>query len=489
MTPALPDLLETAPRHGSRIALIHREGDVTYDDLAERVATAAGGLADAGVSGGMHVVSVMHNAVDSVVAFHAAMRCGAIVVALGGGAGPLDIAHAIARTSPHLCLAPGHRVAELGLQHSSVPWVARPEGSPRPGAPTQRDDPCLVLFTSGTTSRPKGVVHSRRTLGAAAENFTTAARLTADDRIFLVSPLASITGILQALCMAPMLGAAVVLEDRFDPSASLDLLLDAGGTFYGGPDVVLARLFATARDRGIDRVGLRTVSLGGTMLDPALLREAEDDFGVGVTRAYGSSEAPFSTATPIGDPTDLRLDSDGVALDGVEVRTGTKNDPSELALRGPHVMLRYLDDEDNEAAFDDGWYCTGDIAEITDGGRIRIVGRIKDVAIRNGVKIALPEVESAVAALDGIDRCVAYRVADPQTGEHVGIAVVASSAPELDDINRSLLASGMTKSKLPEEMVVWTGPFPETATGKLRRPAIADRARDETRQVVARLAK
>ena len=250
---------------------------------------------------------------------------------------------------------------------------------------------------------------------------------------------------------------------------------------------MLARIFAAARDRGRDRVGLRKVSLGGTMLDPLLLREAEEDFDIRVTRAYGSSEAPFSTATPLADPLDVRLGSDGVPLPGVEITTGTSNDPAELAIRGPHVMLGYLDDFDNDDAFADGWFCTGDIADIGDGGRIRIVGRIKDVAIRNGVKIALPEVEAAVGALDGVDECVAYRVADAETGEHVGVAVVASKPLGLVDITGALLAAGVTTSKLPEELIVWSGPFPETATGKVQRAAVAERAQGMTKQVVARL--
>lgn len=451
-----PNAFETAAlQHGRRTALVHRGGEVTYEELAALVDAAAERLAGAGPP----LLVLMENTVESVVEFHAARRRGRVVVAMTASSGRLDIDHAVARTS--------------GIDQWS-------EG-------TGPDAPALVLFTSGTTSRPKGVVHSANTLRAAAENFVAAAELTPDDRLFLVSPLASITGILQALHMAPMLGAAVVLDDRFAPVSSLDLLLGGGASFYGGPDVVLARLFAAARDQGLDRVGLRKVSLGGTMLDPALLREAEADFDIRVTRAYGSSEAPISTATPIADSVDARLGSDGVALSGVEVRAGTSNDPAELAIRGPHVMLGYLDDDDNDEAFVDGWFCTGDIAEIGEGGRIRIVGRIKDVAIRNGVKIALPEVEMAVKALDGVEECVAYRVPDPQTGEHVGVAVVASVPSELADLTRSLRAAGVTTSKLPEELVVWSGPFPETATGKVQRVAVSERAQGMTKQVVARL--
>ena len=150
-------------------------------------------------------------------------------------------------------------------------------------------------------------------------------------------------------------------------------------------------------------------------------------------------------------------------------------------------MLGYLDGDDNADAFEDGWYRTGDVAERAAAGDIRIVGRIKDVAIRNGVKIALAEVERAVRGVDGVDDCVAYRVADTDTGEHVGVAVLATREITIVELHRALLDAGLTKTKLPEELVWWREPIPLTLTGKVRRADVAVAAACMRRQVVARL--
>ncbi len=116
-----------------------------------------------------------------------------------------------------------------------------------PNAPARpADEPSFVLFTSGTTSKPKGVIHSLSTLMKASTNYIAAAGLGADDRIFLISPLASVTGVVQALFIAPVLAAPVILEDKWEPAATCDLLLTSGATWYGGPDRLLDRLLDEA---------------------------------------------------------------------------------------------------------------------------------------------------------------------------------------------------------------------------------------------------
>lgn len=416
---------------GDRIAVIGRgSGATTYAQLDRRIDAAAETLRAASVPVGDPVVVVAGNDLDGVISLHAATRVGAVVVAVSRAAGPADRSHAVAATAPGVGIAPPPLVAELARDHPDVAWLdasalgATPSTADAIGAgvAVDPDAPALVLFTSGTTATPKGVVHAANTLEVGAGYYIDAVGLTPDDRLFLVSPLASITGILQALVIAPRLRCAVVLEDAFAPAASLDLLESTGATFYGGPDVVVARLLEAARARGTDAIGLRSVAVGGTMLDATLLAAAEREFGIRVNRAYGSSEAPFSTGTTPADPARVRATSDGQPGPGTELRIGTANDPGELAIRGPHVCLGYLDPADDGAAFDAGWFCTGDVAELDDDG-LRIVGRIKDVAVRNGMKVSLAEVERAVAAVAGVEACVAFRMADAATGEHVAVAV------------------------------------------------------------------
>jgi acyl-CoA synthetase (AMP-forming)/AMP-acid ligase II len=236
-------------------------------------------------------------------------------------------------------------------------------------------------------------------------------------------------------------------------------------------------------------VPITTVFLGGSMLDPRILARAEHEFGIVVLRAYGSSEAPISTAASRSEPEAVRLGDDGAPLHGVEVRIGSALDPGECRIGGAHLFLGYVDPEDDEHAFDaEELFCTGDLAELRDG-RLRISGRIKDIVIRNGLKIPISEVDGMVAALPGVEQCAGYGVTDDATGERLVMAVRARAGAELtfDAMVEGLLRTGAAKWKLPEELVLWDEPFPETASGKVQRSLLEARGAGRPRQVAARL--
>jgi len=184
-----------------------------------------------------------------------------------------------------------------------------------------------------------------------------------------------------------------------------------------------------------------------------------------------------------------RLADDGIALGGVELAIGTARDPAECRVRGSHLFLGYVDADDDAVAFtDDDWFCTGDVADLTDG-RLRIYGRIKDIVIRNGMKIPIAEVEGLVGALPGIAQCAGYAVADDATGEHFAIAVrpEPGASVTLSAIVEELAARGLATWKLPEELVLWDQPLPETTTGKVVRAALVDGAVHRPRITVDRL--
>jgi acyl-CoA synthetase (AMP-forming)/AMP-acid ligase II len=291
----------------------------------------------------------------------------------------------------------------------------------------------------------------------------------------------------------PRIGARAVLEDRWDPDATFDFLVDSGGSFYGGPDTILGRLLDVAEQRGRrglpDALPLTACYVGGTMLDRRILDRAEHAFGITVSRAYGSSEAPISTAGLRDEDQETRLADDGVALDDVEVAVGTALDPAECRIRGAHLFLGYVDPEDDAGAFtDDDWFCTGDVAELVNG-RLRIFGRIKDIVIRNGMKVPIAEVEGLAGTLDGVVQCAGYGVPDDDTGEHLALAVRAEPGRSiaLGDVVEHLTAHGLPTWKLPEELVVWDDPLPETATGKVVRAALVDGAAHRPRMAVERL--
>lgn len=483
----------TAARHPTRLAVADRGTKLTYGELDERIESAALTMVDAGVAPGSAIVLVVGNDVGSVVAVHAALRIDAVVLLAPRSAGPAQVADILTRAGAQFGAAPNWaKITEPELS-GRCRWIQIGDGAQRgacrPVRPVRSaDEPCFVLYTSGTTSRPKGVIHSLSTLAKASANYIAAAGLASDDRIFLISPLASVTGVLQALFIGPMLAIPVILEDRWDATATCDLLVTSGATWYGGPDRLLDRVLdeAVVRDAV---VSLRAVYLGGTMLDRRIVERIEDDFGIVVMRAYGSSEIPISTSGLRTEPRDIRHADDGVALGEVEVRVGSLADPTECCVKGPHTFLGYIDAEDDKVAFEGEWFRTGDVAELVDG-RVRIVGRIKDIVIRNGLKIPAVEVEEAVSRMEGVCECAAYSVPDATTGERLAIAVVLEPGMEISlaEVARALVGEGLPKYKLPEELVLWNEPLPVNANGKVDRTKLDARSAGRHRLLADRLA-
>jgi len=476
----------TAARFPDRAALVTRDVTLTYAELDERVDRAASALTAAGVGAEKRLVVVVGNDVGSVVAVYAALRVESVVLLVPRSAGPKQVADIVTRTGAEHGLAPGWDAADevalrwIDLERAGVATV--PIAPARPA-----DQPSFVLFTSGTTSQPKGVIHSLSTLMKASTNYIEAAGLGPEDRIFLISPLASVTGVVQALFIAPVLAVPVVLEDRWEPAATCDLLLSSGATWYGGPDRLLDRLLDEVVARNAE-VPLSAVYLGGTALDRRIVERIEDDFGIIVMRAYGSSEVPVSTSGLRTEPRDVRHADDGVALADVEVRVGSAAEPTECCIRGPHTFLGYTDADDDSQAFDGDWFRTGDVAEVVHR-RVRIVGRIKDIVIRNGMKIPTTEVEEAVARVAGVRECAAYSVADATTGERLAVAMVLDADVRLSlaDVADALLSEGLPKYKLPEELVFWDQPLPLNANGKVERNTLDARSSGRSRVLAERL--
>jgi acyl-CoA synthetase (AMP-forming)/AMP-acid ligase II len=483
---------DAAGRDPERVALAERGRSLTYAELDVGIDGAVAALQRAGVGADDAVFVLTGNDIVSVVAIHAVLRLGALVMVAPTSAGAAQVFDIVDATEPLVVLAPESLLPAANA--SETRWLltdtigAADPVFDAPATKRDPDEPAMVIFTSGTTSRPKGVVHSLNTMLVATRNYIEAAWLTPADNLFVISPLASVTGMMQAITVAPASGAQLTIESRFDDTATYDLLVETGATFFGGTDRLLDRVLDEAARRGAATLPLTTVYLGGSMLDPRILARAEHEYGIVVLRAYGSSEAPISTAGERGEPESVRLGDDGKPLDGVEVRIGSQADPAECCIGGAHLFLGYVDRDDDAGAFDDEWFRTGDLAELRNG-RLKIVGRIKDIVIRNGLNIPINEVDAAVAALPGVAQCAGYGVEDAATGERLAMAVSMrdGASLELDAMVDGLVAAGLAKWKIPEELVLWDEPFPETASGKVQRNQLEERGADRPRTFAARL--
>lgn len=477
-----------AARRPGTLALVDNDRRLTYAELAGAVTAGVATLAARGVRAGDGVLLISGNTRHGVIAYNALLRLGVTALVLDRRCGAADVRFALDALPDQARVivptAEGGRLDEALGAAGTLPLEVFDAEPASPAPPTQmpvpwtepdRDRAAVILFSSGTTGRPKGVVHSLNTLAAGAANM---ARVTSADEstvVFLVSPLTSITGLMQLQLAADQHGT-LVLEDHFQPEETLRRMNTAGATLLGGAPVIAERLLAAAASAapGIG-LCLRTLALGGAMLPRPLLELATDAFGIEITRVYGSSEAPLFSGSLPSDDRERRLSDDGALMPGGEVRTGSAAHPREGLLRGPSVFLGYLDPADDEVAFEDGWYRSGDQIEAHQG-RLSVVGRIKEIVSRNGLKISLGEIDAALAGLPGALEHAAFGLPDPSTGERLAVAVAVTAAAAadggiitLDDVVAHLLARGMAKRKLPEQLVHWGGPLPRTASGKVIR--------------------
>ena len=475
----LADGIELAAlRSPEAIAVADNERRLSWRELARCVSAGVGTLAGSGVVRGANVVLVSGNTASGVIAYHAILRTGAVCIALDRRCGAADLRHAVEVAGPDAAVALPTRERERLLE--GRPGVQTIELETFGHAPAttstdpaaldlDRDAPAVVLFTSGTTNRPKAVIHSLNTLTAGARNMAHITGADASSVAFLVSPLTSITGIMQMHLVADQ-HAALVLEDRFDAEATLDRINAHRATLLGGAPVIVERLLRAADARADRRIALRTLAVGGAMLPGPLLRLATDAFGIEVARVYGSSEAPNTTGSVPEDDREKRLFDDGALLPGSELRVGSREHAQEGLVRGPAVFQGYVDPSDTAAAFEDGWYRTGDAIEFADG-RLTVVGRLKDVVNRNGLKISLAEVDGALAHVPGLVEYACFGLPDETTGERLVVAVRAAegATPSLESVTTYLRAAGLAARKLPEQIVFWKDPLPRTASGKIVR--------------------
>jgi acyl-CoA synthetase (AMP-forming)/AMP-acid ligase II len=458
---------------------VDAEKQWNYLELTAAVHCAARGMSQAGATADDAVVVLAPLTNEAVATYLGAVLTGSVVVLVDRRCGRADIDMVCAATAPRLVWSTGEHTARLGLG-DRLPVLdlgtVTPADVSRGAYGLDRildpDVASVLVFTSGTTSAPKGVIHTRNSLRCGCANMAVALDFTAGDAFFLSSPLASITGVLQ-LETALGVHGSVILEERFSPAESLQRLRGHGGTVLGGAPIICEELFAECRRQQIEELPLRCIALGGSMITQPVLDTARR-FGILPVRVYGSSEAPFSTATSLESVS--MLDDEGIALAGVETTIGASG---ELLVRGPHTFHGYLDPADNETAFTGEWVRTGDVATI-DHGRVRITGRIKDVAIRKGMKISLAELDAAAAQFGD---CAVYALDDPATGERVVLAIQGQPGfdASLSAVTTQLLEAGLAKWKLPEQIVVWDCPLPRTPTGKvIRRDLAADSANRPT---------
>jgi acyl-CoA synthetase (AMP-forming)/AMP-acid ligase II len=374
------------------------------------------------------------------------------------------------------------------VEMPSPPTVVVVRGEPQPGqvrfesldaeaqvpAPTLDPDAVrMILYTSGTTGRPKGVLHSQNSIHALIRQLGEHWRVVPGSVYLVPSPIAHIGGSIYAFEFPILLGTTAVLMDRWDPDAAVALMVGERCTHMSGATPFLQHLLAAAERAGTRLPDLKVFICGGASVPPALIRSAADYFDSAVvTRVYGSTEVPVITVGADGD-LDHAADTDG--------RPGIADviiaDGGEIRARGPQMLLGYLHPDDEGDAFDaDGYFRTGDLGHWVDGHYLVVTGRAKDIVIRNGENIAPKEVEDVLLGHPDIREIAIVGIPDPRTGERACAVVVADRppGPGVADLRDFLQATGVAKFKWPEAVVVWDS-LPKNDAGKVLKHQIRAR--------------
>ncbi|HJW70162.1 MAG TPA: AMP-binding protein [Candidatus Binatia bacterium] len=505
-------LVATTAQHAARTALIEGDMRLTFRDLVERADALASGLSVLGIAAGDAVAFQLPNWWETVVVLLAVARAGAVGVPILPIHRQRELVFILRQTHARVLIVPGryrdcdHRELAGALRpelpdladvivvrDSAAPGMRTLESiqgtSGAPTAPGAPPDVALVIYTSGTTADPKGVLHSHQTLLAEARSLAPVHDLSSRDVVLMPSPLTHISGIVHALLVPASLGSCAVLMPRWDATEALGLIAAEHVTYMVGAPTFLRELAQHPGLRAADVRSFRLFSCGGADVDPTLIAEAADRLGCVAKRVYGSTEFPTITTTGPDDPPARRVDSEGRAIGAVEVRLVGDDDAAvpagregEILARGPECFLGYLDGALNADSFTtDGWFRTGDLATLDEAGYLRITGRKKDIIIRKGENISARELEDLVAAHPSVAEVAVVGLPDLAAGEIACAAVrlrPGHAALSLADVTAHLLARGLSKRKLPERLVV-ADDFPRTASGKVLKRALRERLASE----------
>jgi cyclohexanecarboxylate-CoA ligase len=352
------------------------------------------------------------------------------------------------------------------------------------------NDPTQLLYTSGTTGEPKGVLHTSNTLLSILVKYEERLGLGDDDVIFMASPMGHQAGFMYGLMMGPMLGAKLVLQDIWNAAQAALLIQDEAVTYTMGSTPFLADLTDSPAVEHTDMSSLRTFVSSGAPIPSTLVQRATQRLGARIISAWGMSENGSVTTTVPGDPDDRIFGTDGVALPGIEVRVVDRDGAvvetgkeGRLQCRGISMFIGYFRRPELSQPTPDGWFDTGDLARMSADGYIRITGRAKDIIIRGGENIPVVEIENLLYRHPAIRQVAIVGVPDPRLGERACAFVVLreSASFDFDEMVAYLEKQQLARQYFPEYLEI-IPQMPMTVSGKIQKYQL----RESTRQLRGR---
>lgn len=488
----IAELLAFADRWGDRPYVVQGDRIFRFGDLRRAAANKARDLSRMGVRPGQHVFLLGWNSADWVVNFWAVMEVGAVAVMVNSWWSEAEMADAVARLRPALVLADarGARIVPPGC--ACGPWETSPEATEAPpladGKPKAgENDPAVIIFTSGTSGKPKAVVLSHRALLANLQMLLQMSRRLphqvgedSADVALHTGPLFHIGGV-QALMRGVTVGNTLVMPaGRFDPADIISLIQRWKVTRWSAVPTMITRLLDHPDLPGADLSSLRAVTLGGAPLHAELqarIRAELPGAQARIATGYGLSEnGGQATGASEGDIV-RRPGTSGRALPLAEIKTVPRDGlpDGEIMIRSPTQMSAYFGEKDSPIDAD-GWLATGDLGKLDDDGFIWITGRCKDLIIRGGENIAPAAVERALVNLPGVLDAVVFGLPHAELGEEVAAVVVVADGASPADIQAQLRAN-VASFSVPSWWRFQSDPLPLNPTGKVDKPTVVAEVR------------
>jgi fatty-acyl-CoA synthase len=481
--------------NGNKEALVDGKQRLTYRELNRRVNRSARSLQVLGLRHGDRCAILAYNCLEYVEVIFAAAKLGLILVPLNWRLSPAELAFNLSdsgtetllfdsefaetveqlkeQTSINRLIVLGHQAAPDAEAYEEL-LSRQPEAEPQSDQPVGLDTAHIIMYTAGTTGRPKGAVLSQGASFWNATNLTLDMNFTQNDRNLSVLPMFHIGGI--GLFTLPMLyaGGTVVIQRTFDPEVTLQLLKKENITlFFGVAAVFLFLIQHPDFNPGVFE-NVRVVMSGGAPLPVSLVQQYHEA-GIVLRQGFGMSEAAPSISTLSKDLALKKAGSIGRALFHVEARVvdGDMNDlpaghVGELVIRGPNLMQGYWNrPEATNEAFEGGWFHTGDIARMDGDGDLYIVDRKKDMFISGGENVYPAEVENAIFELSQVAETAVIGARDEKWGEVGRAIVVLKPGEQLDEAEViDFLKGRLAKYKVPKQ-VIFIEQLPRNAAGKV----------------------
>ena len=501
-------LTENIARHPERTAVIGYRADgrtpyrLSYAELGRKVDLAAGALRERGVGRGDVVSIQLPNCWEFVVIALACVRVGAAANPLvpilrerevrfmvGFCDAKVLVVPKVFRGFDHGAMARTLRDSLPELQHVIVVDEDGPEGfeqallggnSPLPYDPTAPallpDDLLVLMYTSGTTGEPKGVMHTSNTVNGNVLVFSKGLGLNGDDVFFAATPVGHMTGYGIFVLLPMMLGNTLVLQDIHDPHAGVRIMEAEGVTFSAGATPFLADLCDAAISDRIRPSKLRRFYCAGAPIPPSLVRRAGKELKLTVSSVWGMTEVIAGTMTE-PELAERAWTTDGKALPGIEVkvieddgREMPRGETGRLLVRGASMFCGYLKRPDLYTVDADGWFDSGDLARMDVDGYIRITGRTKELLIRGGENVPVIEIENLLLQHPAIAAVAIVGFPDARLGERACAFVVPRTGEMVDLLALQAYLSEMKVAKpfWPERVEI-IAELPHTASGKVQR--------------------